>query len=92
EAGKVAAYSVAFVDGGAPLLTALVIVSPFFLANAGLLVVETAFAAAFVLAGLALFGLGAFLGKISNENKISYGIKMLLAGAFAAGVSLLLLR
>ena len=92
HAGKTAAYSVAVVDGSAPLIAALVIVTPFFMANAGLLAVQDAFKYSFGIAAVVLFCLGTYLGRISSDNALVYGVKMLLAGAFAAGGSLLLLR
>lgn len=71
---------VAMVDGLSPLLTSLVIITPFFASKAGLMTTENAFLSSFILVVATLFLLGAVVGKIAKENIISGGVKMAFAG------------
>jgi predicted membrane protein (TIGR00267 family) len=70
----------ALLDGISPALAAIVAVVPFILSNVGLIGFEVAFIASLVLIAMTLFMLGAYLGKISEENIPINGIRMLLVG------------
>lgn len=89
EASRAAVVIVAVVDGLSPFLAALVVLIPFFLV--GLFpVIRWAYFTALGVALLALFGLGAFLGRISRQNLVVYGLKTLVAGVVSIGISFLL--
>jgi predicted membrane protein (TIGR00267 family) len=79
RASRVAVVVVALVDGLAPFLAALVVLLPFFFSG---LVGDIVFSY-YVSLGMALavlFAVGAFLGKVSKENLIISGVKMIGAG------------
>ena len=79
RASRVAVVIVALVDGLAPFLAALVVLLPFFFSG---LMADIVFSY-YVSLGMALvvlFAVGAFLGKVSKENMIISGVKMIGAG------------
>jgi predicted membrane protein (TIGR00267 family) len=79
RASRVAVVIVALVDGLAPFLAALVVLLPFFFT--GLLAdIVFSYYASLGMALLVLFAVGAFLGKVSKENLIISGVKMIGAG------------
>lgn len=82
EASKFATLWVAFVDGVSPALGALVSMAPFLLALWGMIPLGWAVPSSIILSLLTLFLLGSYLGKISRENIILYGLRMALAGIF----------
>jgi predicted membrane protein (TIGR00267 family) len=71
----------AFVDGLSPALAAIVAVVPFILAHFRVLDFGTALYSSLVLIALTLFVLGAYLGRISEENLVWNGLRMLVVGA-----------
>ena len=74
----------AIVDGASPALAALLVISPFFLANFGIIANEIAFYACIALTLVILTLLGIYLARISDESIIKYGIQMLLVGLITA--------
>ena len=80
----------ALVDGGSPILTALVALSPFFLTLNGLIAVESAYISSLVVTLITLFLLGIYLGRIAKENALLYGIQTLFAGLATVGIALML--
>ena len=79
RASRVAVIVVALVDGLAPFLAALVVLLPFFFS--GLLAdIVFSYYASLGMALVVLFALGAFLGKVSKQNLIISGLKMIGAG------------
>ncbi len=80
----------AVVDGSAPFLASLPCLLPFALAYWGIIEIHVAFFASIGGALLALFAVGAFLGKISEDNMIYSGVKMVVAGALVALIALAL--
>jgi predicted membrane protein (TIGR00267 family) len=70
----------ALVDGLSPALAALIAVVPFLFSSAGLLDFNSALLGSLVLIAFTLFGLGAYLGKISEENIPINGLRMLFVG------------
>jgi predicted membrane protein (TIGR00267 family) len=79
RASRVAVVVVALVDGLAPFLAALVVLLPFFFS--GLMSdVTVSYYISLGMALTVLFTLGAFLGKVSKENLIISGVKMITAG------------
>jgi predicted membrane protein (TIGR00267 family) len=89
RASRFAVIVVSIVDGIAPALAAMIVLIPLFLGDLiGDYLVSYALAGGLAL--LSLFGLGLFLGKVSEENLIGYGIKTLLAGLVAIAINFLL--
>jgi predicted membrane protein (TIGR00267 family) len=89
RASRVAVVTVALIDGLAPFLAALVVLIPFFVA--GLFPAVTwAYYTSLGMALLALFGLGLFLGRISNGNLILNGLRTVVAGVLSILISFLL--
>jgi len=89
RASRFAAIVVSVVDGMAPALAALIVLTPLFfgsMINDAVL----SYALAGGLALLCLFALGMFLGKVSEQNLIGYGMKTLLAGLAAIAINFLL--
>ena len=83
---KFAATFAAIVDGASPAMAAMFVITPFFLANIGLIDPEFAFFGTIGLTLLVLTLLGIYLAKISEENMILYGIQMLFVGLITAGL------
>ena len=84
DASQFASVFTALVDGVSPALAAMIILSPFLLVRYSLLSMSQAFKASIIITGLELFGLGAYLAKISGESKLRYGIQMVLVGCLTA--------
>ena len=84
----------AVVDGVSPAIAAMVVVSPFFFVNFGVISGELAFFVCITLTLFVLSLLGVYLAKISDESMIRYGVQMLLVGLITAficvGTSILL--
>ncbi len=90
RASRFAVIVVSFVDGFAPALAALIVLVPLFL---GPMIANPllSYALAGGIALVGLFGLGIFLGIVSEEkNLFGYGIKTLLAGLLAIAINFLL--
>ena len=77
---------VALIDGLSPLFAALIIITPYFATQAGLLNIETAFYASIGLIALIIFLLGALVGHVAEEDRIKSGAKMLIAGIAVAAI------
>lgn len=89
RASRYAVVIVSIVDGLAPFLAALVVLIPLFL-NPIIQDAVLVYALALVVALIALFGLGMFLGKVSNRSLAGYGFRTLIAGLVAIGINFLL--
>jgi len=91
---RFASIFAAIVDGVSPAFAAMIVISPFFVSNFGIISPETAFYICIIITMIVLVLLGAFLAKISDESMIKYGIQMLFVGLITAflcvGVSILL--
>jgi predicted membrane protein (TIGR00267 family) len=89
HAARLLPLLIAAVNGLAPLLIALVIISPLWLAQAGLVLpfppLETSIALAFAV----LFLLGAFLGTISGRFWLWSGVQTLIIAVLTAAIILL---
>jgi predicted membrane protein (TIGR00267 family) len=81
EASSFVSVWAAAVDGLSPALAAIVAVVPFMIAQMGLLSFMAALYGSLILIAVTLFFLGAYLGKISEENMPIHGLRMLLVGA-----------
>jgi len=89
RASRFAVIVVSVVDGLAPALAAFIVLIPLFLAswiNNPIL----SYGLAGGIALICLFGLGMFLGKVSEKSLIGYGFKTLLAGVVAIAINFLL--
>ena len=73
---------VALVDGFSPMLVSLIIISPYFLAQAGAMPIESAFYSSLALITAILFILGVFVGHVAKEEWLKSGAKMVFAGLF----------
>jgi len=78
RATKIAPYIVAIIDGLSPFLAIFIVITPFLLG----LEPHIAFYSSLVITVFFLLFIGAFLGRISEENMIVSGLKMVLVGAF----------
>ena len=89
RASRAAVVVVSAVDGLAPLLASFLVLTPFFVSDllGGILY---SYYAALVVAMLALFGMGAFLGRISKQNVFVAGLKMIIAGVMSLLLSYLI--
>ena len=90
KASKIATLWIAFVDGISPSVIALTAIIPYLLSHINLINFETAFYTSLTLILAMLFVLGAFLGKISRENIVIHGLKMVIVGLAVAAIFLLL--
>ena len=79
----------ALVDGSAPFIASIPSVIPFLLVPR-LIDLATAFVAAIGASLFPLFILGVYLGRISGENILYSGLKMVVSGAAVAIIALLL--
>ena len=89
RASRAAVVTVALVDGLSPFLAALIALTPFFVVGIFSTIIW-AYYASLGMALLTLFGLGLFLGRISRENLILYGLKTVVAGVISILISFLL--
>ena len=89
RASRVAVVIIAAVDGFAPLLASILVLLPFFLTTLWGDVLYSYYLA-LAIAMLSLFGLGAFLGRISRQNIVIAGLKMIVAGVVALLLSYLI--
>jgi predicted membrane protein (TIGR00267 family) len=87
-ASRYATIVIAIIDGASPFGAALIAMIPF--AFAGMIGIHTAYYLAVVVGLVELFFLGAFLGAISRERLWFSGLRLVVAGLIALGISLLL--
>ncbi|HSQ53485.1 MAG TPA: VIT1/CCC1 transporter family protein [Acidobacteriota bacterium] len=90
DATRFVSFYAALVDGGSPIVTALISLSPFFLLLHGLIAVQGAYFASLVVTLITLFMLGVYLGKVAKENALLYGFQTLIAGVATVAIALLL--
>lgn len=89
RAQRTAIIVVTLVDGLSPPLVGALVIAPFFVA-AQLPSIAWAYIGSLALALVTLFALGMFLGRISKQSMVRYGLKTTLAGAAAIIAGLLL--
>ncbi len=89
RAASVAVAIVSLVDGLSPLVSSLVVLLPFFFAPL-ISNILLSYGLALVIALISLFGLGMFLGHISERNLIGYGLRTVVAGIVAITINFLL--
>lgn len=89
RASRAAVVIVAVVDGLSPFLSALIVLTPFFVP--GLFPsINFVYYTALGLALITLFGLGLFLGQVSKGNMLLFGIRTVVAGIVSIVISYLL--
>jgi predicted membrane protein (TIGR00267 family) len=89
RASRVAGVIVALVDSLAPFLPALIVLLPFFF-SASMGNIYLSYYLSLGIALLSLFGLGVFLGVVSQGNIILWGLKMIGAGLLSIALGYLL--
>lgn len=90
KASRAASLWVAVVDGISPALAAAIPMVPYVLSILRVLSSEQAFVGSLTLIMSTLFGLGAFLGRISKENMLLSGLRMIIVGAATMLIVMLL--
>jgi len=80
----------AFIDGGSPMLTAVISLIPFILTLTGTFVIWDAYIVSLILTLATLFSLGLYLGRIAKENIWLYGVQTVAAGILIVAIVLLL--
>ena len=90
DASSFVSFYAAIVDGGSPILTALVSLLPFILSLNGLIATVSAYIPSIIVTLITLFILGMYLGKIAKENVLLYAIQTLLAGIVTVAIARLL--
>jgi predicted membrane protein (TIGR00267 family) len=89
RAGRLAVVVVSLVDGLSPLISSLLVLLPFFLSPLiGSILISYALSLAVGL--ISLFGLGMFLGHISQRSLVGYGLRTVVAGIVAVVINFLL--
>jgi predicted membrane protein (TIGR00267 family) len=78
------------VDGGSPILTALISLSPFFLLLNNIIPVQNAYISSLAVTLVTLFMLGIYLGKIAKENALLYGLQTVAAGIATVVIAMML--
>jgi predicted membrane protein (TIGR00267 family) len=89
RASRFVSLFAALVDGSAPFLAAVPSLIPFLFVP-GMIGVETAYLVSIGASLTTLFTLGVYLGRISGENILVNGVKMVVAGLAVALIALVL--
>ena len=80
EAAKFATHITSLVDAVSPAIAALIVISPYFLVSCGIIDMGTAFIASLGLTFTILSLLGVYLARVTEENMVLHGVKMLMVG------------
>lgn len=84
EAAMFATRATAIVDAISPAIAALAVISPYFLVPFGILTMSAAFIAALAITLATLAVLGMYLARVTDENMLWHGLKMLVVGIVTA--------
>ena len=90
SAAKVLPLVIALVNGTAPVLMSLIVITPLWLARAGVALPLAPLPTAIAVAFVCIFGLGVFLGRVGGTSWVWSGIKALLIGLLAVAIILIL--
>lgn len=90
RAAKVASIVNSLVDGASPFIFGFLILMPFLFVESLGLPINTAYYLAFGTSGILLFVLGGFLGRLSKQNMLVFGIKTFMAGVVVSIIILFL--
>jgi predicted membrane protein (TIGR00267 family) len=88
KAHHAATIIITLIDGLSPFLASFIVLIPFFFISSG--AIFYAYVSSIILAFLLLVLLGAFLGKVSQENMVKYSLKMVLAGIVCIVLTMLI--
>lgn len=88
---RIIVFMVALVNGFAQVFSALIAIIPYFIAQAGLISINTSFYSSIIIILIIIFSLGMFIGKVSKERLLLSGLKTLLAG-LVVGLIIFLLQ
>lgn len=89
RASRFVSLLAAIVNGSAPFLAAVPSMMPFLLVP-GVIAIESAYLASIAASLTTLFMLGVYLARISGQNILVYGAKMVVAGVAVALIALAL--
>lgn len=84
EAAKFATKVTAMVDALSPAIAALAVISPYFLIHFGILDMSAAFIVSLGITLAILSILGMYLAKVTEENMLWHGLRMLAVGLITA--------
>ncbi len=89
RAARVAVVVVSLVDGLSPLISSLLVLLPFIFAP---LIGNILFSygLALLIGLVSLFGLGMFLGHVSERSLVGYGLRTVIAGIVAVAINFML--
>ena len=87
KAQNFAVIIISLIDGMSPFIASLIVLIPFFFFSH---IINYAYIFSMIIAFLILALLGAFLGKVSQENMIRYSFNMIFAGIVCIILSVLL--
>ena len=90
EAARLVPLLIALVNGAAPLIISLLILSPLWLANTGIALPISPLYIAVIIALLLIFLLGVFLGRIADISWLRSGLQTLLVALLTAALIFLL--
>jgi predicted membrane protein (TIGR00267 family) len=90
DAARVVPLLIAAVNGASPVLLSLIIITPLWLARAGVPLPLQPLSAAIATAFLCIFGLGVFLGRVGGTSWLVSGVKTLVIALVTVGLILLL--
>ena len=90
DASSFVSLYAAVVDGGSPILTAVISLLPFTFVLGRFMAIWDAYILSFILTLITLFTLGMYLGRIAKENVLLYGVQTLAAGIITVAIALLL--
>ena len=90
KAEKISALLVAVISGLTPSLIALSLTIPFVIAEVDLISLDLAFMTSIAETLFIMFIIGAYLGKVSKENKVIYGLIYVALGGILLMVMLTL--
>ena len=90
DASSFVSLYAAVVDGGSPILTAVISLLPFTFVLGRFIAIWDAYILSFILTLITLFTLGMYLGRIAKENVLLYGVQTLAAGIITVAIALLL--
>ncbi|MHA2244776.1 MAG: VIT1/CCC1 transporter family protein [Candidatus Hodarchaeales archaeon] len=80
KAGRVVSFINSFIDGFSPFLFGFLVLSPFFFVQFGIIEMQMGYIYSFIITFFLLFILGFFLGRISKQNWLIFGLKTSMAG------------